>query len=270
MANSIVRLTAFTGKVVLITGASSGIGMAMARDFSRLGAHVVLCARRIDRLSQLAEELSNSGAESIAVQADVTKDGDLEAAVEKALSKWGHLDVLIANAGFGVAGRFDKLTLEDYRRQFETNVFGVIRSIYAALDALKKSGGRIAITGSVAGFLPIPGNSPYAMSKAALVGLDKALGAELKSHGVSVTLILPGFVDSEIFQVDNQGKLHDTAGQKPPKWLLMKAPKAAREIIEGIERRKSRVVITGHGKLTLALNRFAPGLIAAGIKRFWS
>src|SRR6185437_8476236 len=114
----------YSGKTVLITGASSGIGAALARQYAKEGANLVLCARRADRLNDLASELSRGSARALAVEADVSQDGEMERAVSEAVREFGHLDVVIANAGFSVAGRFDRLTLEDHRRQFEVNFFG--------------------------------------------------------------------------------------------------------------------------------------------------
>src|SRR5690348_15112144 len=114
----------FDGQVVLITGASAGIGAALAREFAREGAHLVLVARRVERIEALAAELTATGRRSVAVAGDVTRDGDLEQAVELARREFGRLDVAVANAGILVRGRLVTLTLEDYRRQMETNIFG--------------------------------------------------------------------------------------------------------------------------------------------------
>ena len=120
-------------ETVLITGASSGIGAALAREFARQGADLVLLARRTDRLTALAAELERQGRRALALTGDVTVDGDLERAVAETRAKLGRLDVAVANAGFGVVGPVERLTLDDYRRQFETNVFGVLRTVHAAL-----------------------------------------------------------------------------------------------------------------------------------------
>ncbi|MGH7829386.1 MAG: SDR family oxidoreductase, partial [Candidatus Binatia bacterium] len=124
----------FQGKVVFITGASSGIGAALAREFARHGARVALLARRRERLERLTKEIEDRGGAALALAADVTVDGEIDAAVQAAVAKWGGIDVVVANAGFGVVGPLKDLTLEDYRRQFETNVFGVLRTIYATLE----------------------------------------------------------------------------------------------------------------------------------------
>ena len=184
----------YSGKTVLITGASSGIGEALAREFARQGANLVLLARRQDLLTALAASLGTSGGgRAIAIQADVSKDSDLERAVVQAKSIFGGIDVVVANAGFAVAGPFEKLNVEHFHRQFEVNVYGVLRTIYATLGELKKTRGRIALIGSVASAVSSPGATPYSMSKFALAGLTDGLNAELSRSGVSVTLIMPGF-----------------------------------------------------------------------------
>src|SRR5262245_1713563 len=121
----------FGGRVVLVTGASSGIGAALAREFARQGADVVLAARRLSKLAEVVAELRATGRRAIAVECDVTRDGALEETVRQGLGTFGRLDVVVANGGFGVVGPFARLTLHDYRRQFETNVFGVHRTAAA-------------------------------------------------------------------------------------------------------------------------------------------
>ena len=138
-------------QVVLITGASAGIGAALAREYAGRGASVVLTARRTDKLEALAAELRQGGTRALVVAADVTRDGDLEQAVARTLAEFGRLDVVLANAGFGINGTMTKLSLDDVRRQLETNVFGVLRTFYATKDALTQSRGCLGILGSVAG-----------------------------------------------------------------------------------------------------------------------
>src|SRR5579884_3437661 len=123
----------FAGKVVLITGASSGIGAATAREFAREGAHTLLMARRADLIEAMAAELTGGGKRSVPFTGDVNRDGDLERAVALAAREFGRVDVAVANAGFSVRGRLLDITLDDYRRQLETNMFSVLRTAYAAL-----------------------------------------------------------------------------------------------------------------------------------------
>lgn len=256
----------FAGQVVLITGASSGIGAALAREFARQGADVVLAARRLDRLRALAAEIEAQGRRALAVACDVTVDGEVERAAAAALEALGRIDVVVANAGFGVVGRVDRLALDDYRRQFETNVFGVVRTIRATLDHLEKTGGRLVIVGSVAGHIAAPGSSPYAMSKFAVRALAESLGHELRPRGVSVTLASPGFVESEIRRVDNHGRLREDARESIPRWLRMPAERAARHIVRATARRRREIVITRVGKVTVFLQRHAPWLVAGAIR----
>ena len=260
-------MTAFTGQVAFITGASSGIGAALARELAGEGADVVLAARRVDRLRAVAAEIERSGRSCLVAECDVTADGDLERAVAQARDRFGGIDVVVANAGFGVMGPLASLALADYRRQFETNVFGVLRTIYAGLPELIRRRGRLVIIGSVSGWLATPGGSPYAMSKFALRALAEALGPELVPSGVSVTLISPGFVASEIRQVDNQGRFGSEEREPIPAWLVMPTDKAARQIARAIAHRRREVVITGHGKLAVFLQRHVPWLIAWAMRR---
>jgi short-subunit dehydrogenase len=256
----------FAGQVALITGASSGIGAALARELAREGADVALLARRRDRLTALAVEIEALGRRALVLAADVTVDGDVERAVTATQTTLGRLDVVVANAGFGVVGPVERLTLDDYRRQFETNVFGVLRTVQAALGPLRAVRGRLVILGSVAGHIATPGSSPYAMSKFAVHALAEALGHELAPSGVSVTLVSPGFVESEIRQVDNAGTLRAEAPEPVPAWLLVSAARAARPIVRAIARRRREVVITGHGKLAVFVQRHAPWLVSTAIR----
>ena len=257
----------FAGRVVLITGASAGIGAALAREFANQGADLVLAARRLPRLQELAEDLRRAGRRAHAVECDVTQDGALEHAVAQALQTYGRLDVAVANAGFGVVGPLERLTLDDYRRQFETNVFGVLRTAAAALPALRRSRGTLVIIGSVAGHVPTAGASAYAMSKAAVAALAGSLRGEVLADGVGVVLVSPGFVESEIRQVDNRG-VHRPAARDPvPRWLVVTAPRAARVIVRAVARRRREIVVTGHGKVAVWLARYVPSLLAFALER---
>jgi short-subunit dehydrogenase len=249
----------FQGKAVLITGASSGIGEELAWQLGQAGAKLTLASRRRELLEKLAHRIVDAGKPApLVVQCDVTQDGSLQKAVEESVRHWGNLDVAIANAGFGVVGPLKKLSVEDYRRQFETNVFGVLRTIYAALPQIEKNKGNIAIIGSVSGWAATPGASPYNMSKFAVRALANAITPELRLAGVKVTLISPGFVASDIRRVDNQGAFHEHAKEPMPSWLIMATDKAVRQILRAIARGKREAIITGHGKALVFLERFMP------------
>jgi short-subunit dehydrogenase len=255
-------MSALRGRVALVTGASSGIGEALALEMARRGAALALVARRADRLERLAGEIRDLGGEALALAADVTRDGDLERAVAATVERFGRLDVAVANAGFGVAARLEKLTLDDYRRQFETNVFGVLRTVYATLPELRKACGTLAVMGSVAGHVAGAGTSAYCASKFAVRGLASSLRAELARDGVAVVLLSPGFVDSDIRRTDNAGVVHPDAPDPMPQWLRMPAEVAARKMARAIAARRREAVITGHGKVAVFLQRLSPGLVS--------
>jgi short-subunit dehydrogenase len=258
----------FRGKVILITGASSGIGEELARQLARAGALLTLAARRTERLERLSLELTEvAAARPLVVECDVTQDADVARAVADTVRERGRLDIAFANAGFGVVGAFAELATDDYRRQFETNVFGVLRTLYAALPEVLKTRGQLVVTGSVAGWVATPGTSPYAMSKFALRALADAITPELAVAGVRLTLVSPGFVESEIRRVDNQGRLQTTAAEPIPAWLIMDRAQAVRQILRAVAQGRREVIITGHGKLAVALQRFAPWLLRAAGRR---
>ena len=261
-------MSTFQGKVVFITGASAGIGAALAREFARQGADLALAARRRDRLEALAAEVGQLGRRATALECDVRRDGEVDGAIREAITALGRLDVVVANAGFGVVGELRSLGLEDYQRQFETNVFGVIRTVYAGLPELEKTRGTLVIIGSVAGHVAAPGGSPYAMSKFAVRALAEALGHELAPRGVAVVLASPGFVESELRQVDNQGRFRPGARDRVPGWLVMPSASAARQIVRATARRRREVVITVHGKVFVFFQRHAPWLVARLIRLF--
>jgi NAD(P)-dependent dehydrogenase (short-subunit alcohol dehydrogenase family) len=247
--------------VVLITGASSGIGEALALEYARRGHHLALLARRDDRLSAVAVRVERAGGRALPIRCDVRDDASVQVAVGSAASQLGGLDIVVANAGFGVSARFERLTLDDYRRQFETNVFGVLRTVQASLPFLLRSRGRLALMGSVAGYVAAAGMSPYAMSKFAVRGLADSLREEVRPAGVSVTLISPGFVDSEIRRVGRDGVFRENAPEPVPAWLRVPTPRAARAVVRAIDRRCPEAVITAHGKAMVLLARHAPGTI---------
>lgn len=253
---------AFDGQVAFITGASSGLGAALARELARQGADAALAARRLDRLEALAADIRDRGRRALALRCDVTRNGDLETAVARTVAELGQLDVLVANAGFGVMGRLEQLTLDDYRRQFETNVFGVLRTIYAGLEPVRASRGRLVVIGSVTGHVALAGASPYAMSKFALRALAQSLRFELAPAGVAVTLVSPGFVDTEIHQIDNRGVRHPEARHPAPAFVRMPAERAARQIVRAVARRRREVIVTALAKTTVHAHRLLPGTFA--------
>ena len=250
----------FEGASVWITGGGTGLGKAMALEFAREGARVAVSGRRLDRLEGAVEELRALGAEALAVACDVTDEESVEQAVDAVVAAFGGLDVCVANAGFSVAGRIRKLRAAEWRRQFDVNVVGVAITCRAAIPHLEASGGRMALIGSVAALFPAPGLGPYSASKAAVRCLGAALSGELHGTGVTCTTIHPGFVESEIAQVDNQGRFDADREDRRPKNLMWPSDKAARVMVRAIHRRKREYVFTGHGKIGAFFGQHFPSL----------
>lgn len=245
-------------QTALITGASSGIGAALAREFARRGYGVALVARRLEKLEMLAAEIRASGGRASVHRGDVTEQGSLASVIEELGVQGVSPGIVVANAGFGVVGRAQDLTVDDYRWQFETNVFGVIRTLHETLPALKRARGRFVIMGSVAGHLSGAGSSAYNMSKFAVRALAESLHGDLRQAGVSCTLISPGFVDSDIRRVDNRGGLHAGVKDPIPSWLRLRTDKAARTMVRGILRGQSEVIVTFHARVLIFFARHFP------------
>ena len=189
------------GKVVIVTGASSGIGEATARQFGREGAKLVLAARRVDKLEALAQEIlaMGSGAETFVVQADLSKLEDIQALIKQTLDKFGRIDVLVNNAGFGRLDWLENLDpVKDIQSQFDVNVLGVIQTTRQALPVMmKQRSGHIINMCSMAGLVATPTYTVYAACKHAVHGFSEALRREVKPWGIDVSMIYPGGVLTE-------------------------------------------------------------------------
>ena len=258
----------FKGKVVWITGGGSGLGEAMAHQFAEEGAKVAVSGRRLERLEAVVEALTERGSDALAVQCDVTDEPSVEAAVAAVVSHYGQLDVAVANAGFGVGGLIKDLSADDWRRQFDVNVVGAAMTAKHTLEELRKTNGRLGLVGSVAGTIAFPGVGAYHASKYAVRALGQVLSMELAGSGVSCTLLQPGFVESEIGQVDNDGKYHEDWTDKRPRRFMWASDRAARTMVDALYRRKREFTFTGHGKLAAFLGKHSPGVVHHVAVRF--
>lgn len=257
----------FADQVVWITGASAGIGRELARAFAAQGASVAVSARRKDRLDELVAEITGQGGRALAVVCDVTDEGSVRDAVAQIVDRLYRIDVAIANAGFSVAGRIESLSADDWRRQFDTNVVGTAMTARFALPELRKTRGRLALVGSVAGMICAPGTGAYHASKHAVRAMGQTLAMETHGTGVTVTTIHPGFVESEIAQVDNKGSFNPTRRDPRPARLMWTTDRAAVVMVDAIRRRDREYTFTAHGKVVGFLGRHAPGLVHAVITR---
>ena len=192
-------------QVAIITGASSGIGEAIAQRLARSGAKLVLTARRSERLEKLRADLDPSGTRTLAVACDITVDADRRRLVAAALERFGRIDILVNNAGYGQRGPVERVSVESLRRNFETNVFALVGLTQLVAPLLRAQGrGRILNIGSVAGRIARPMSSVYDSTKHALEALTDGLRGELKPFGVQVILVRPGFIKTEFGSVANQ------------------------------------------------------------------
>ena len=191
------------GQVALVTGASSGIGVAVARALAQRGVHVALAARRVDRLQALSEELASDGrVESLALACDVRDPDAVRAAVQKTLDRWGQLDILVANAGFGYRASVVDGDITRWKDMIDTNVYGLLLTLkYGVPSMLERKRGHVIITSSVAGRVPTLLGSAYCGSKFAATAIADVLRQEVGPQGVRVTTIEPGVVISEFQEV---------------------------------------------------------------------
>ncbi len=253
----------FKNTTVWITGGGSGIGKALALAYARQGAQVAISGRRAERLEEVVQELDAAGGAGLAVPCDVTDDASVAAAVQRVVDRFGGMDIAIANAGMGVTGRFEQLTNEDWQQQMNVNVFGVINTARHAIPELKKTRGRLGFIGSVMSMICLPSSAAYSASKFAVRAIGLTLALELKNTGVSCTLIYPGFVESEISQVDNRGVFNPDRKDMRPKQLMWPAERAAKVIIKAIDKRKLEFTFTGHGKVGVFFGQHLPGMVYA-------
>ncbi len=257
----------FDGLVTWITGGGSGIGRALALEIARQGGDVAVSGRRQERLDAVVGEIEALGRRGLGVPCDVTDEANVFATVEAITAEFGRLDVAVANAGFSIAGRFEKLTAEDWRRQFDVNVVGAATTIRAALPHLRETQGRAVLVSSVMGYLTMSAQGAYAASKFAVRAMGLTLSQELHGSGVTCTTISPGFVESEIAQVDNQGRFDADRKDRRPARLMWPADKAARVMAKAIAHRKREYVFTGHGKVARFIGQHAPSLVHFALTR---
>jgi NADP-dependent 3-hydroxy acid dehydrogenase YdfG len=240
----------FKDHVVWITGASSGIGAALAAEFIKEGAIVALSARRENRLYSLSEKL---GPQAHVFTLDVQNKAAVDQVAHRIAEKLGKIDAVVANAGYSTVGSLESLSEEVWRQQFDTNVFGVVWTLQAALPYLRQTQGRIGIVSSVVGKIALANNAAYSASKFALTAIANALYQELYSSGISVTNIAPGWVDSEIWQVNNLGQPRENRMDINTFGLRWPSDKAARVMLNALYLRKREEIVTGHGKLVAFL-----------------
>ena len=248
-------------KVVVITGASSGIGMACAKEFARRGSHVVIAARNSDNLKILEKELVEAGTRVLVVPTDVSKMEDCRNLMQETVGAFGHIDVLINNAGLSMRAIFADTDLEVLKRLMDVNFWGTVYCTKYALPWLLKSKGSIAGISSIAGIHGLPGRTGYSASKFAMHGFLEALRIENLKKGLHVMVVAPGFTQSNIRKLAlvADGSAQGESPRKEEK--MMSAKQVAYHIANGIEKRKRTIVLTMQGKMVSFLKKVAPALL---------
>jgi short-subunit dehydrogenase len=258
-----MKADAFRDQVVIITGASSGIGRALAVKLAQNGAKVVLAARRIELLEQVAATCRQSGGEALVVPTDVADEAQCKALIEKTVATFGRLDIMINNAGLAVVARLeDYANLGLFHHTMDVNFYGAVNCTYYALPHLISSAGRIVAVSSLGGKAPLPYNSPYTASKFAMHGFFDSLRIELMRHGVSVTMICPYWVVTGFHeaQMDKDGVPSGPRGREFYSKNMMTAERCAEIILQAAYRRR-REVLMGPGRLIPWIRLLSPQLL---------
>ena len=256
------------GKVAIITGASSGIGLAAAKEFAAQGSFLALAARNKEKLDSLVAQLdaeygkTDDGKEKfIAVATDVTKEEDCRNLVEKCASHFGKIDILVNNAGISMRAMFKDLDLSVIKSLMDVNFWGTVFCTKYALPWLLKSKGSVIGVISIAGFKGLPARTGYSASKFAIYGFLDTLRVEHLHDGLHVMIFAPGFTSSNI---RNVALVADGTrqGETPrDEEKMMSAEAVAKRLAKGIKKRKSQIILTPIGKLTVFLNKFFPRLV---------
>ncbi len=253
----------YTDKIVVVTGASTGIGRATAIAFAQAGARVVLAARSAEALSQLARELG-SPERALAIPTDISDQLQCRHLIDETIAHFGGIDILINNAGMVVSGLFEHLQPGDMERQFAVNFFGAIHCTRAALPSLKARGGTIINISSVAGLIGAPTASAYSASKAAMNAWSRALWVELKPAGVDVVTLCPYFTSGVKLAekgVKRRGSLHAASQKRAQAPGTQTAEQVAQAILRAAHHRPRIMVLSYAGKLVWWLDRLFPWLV---------
>lgn len=247
-------------KVVIITGASSGIGRALAIEFATRGAKLVLGARRTDRLQELEQELP--GTEILSVKTDVSVEEECKNLVEKAVSRFGHIDILINNAGISMRANFQDMDLEVMHKVMDVNFYGTVYCTKYALPYLLESKGSLVGVISIAGHVGLPGRTAYSASKFAVRGFLDTVRIENLKKGLHVLVAAPGFTASEVRKsaLTANGTAQGETPRKEEK--MMTSEECALHIANAVKKRKRQLILTFvEGKFTVFLGKFFPSLL---------
>jgi short-subunit dehydrogenase len=249
-------------KIVIITGASSGIGKALATEFAKHGASLVLAARQYVTLCEIAQGIEQKyHIKALAVQFDVSVEEDCHHLIQQAITTFGKIDVLVNNAGISMRALFKDVDLKVLKTLMDVNFWGTVYCTKYALPELTKTKGCIVGVSSIAGYKGLPGRTGYSASKFAMNGFLDALRVENLKTGIHVMTACPGFTASNIRNtaLDKDGTQQGESTLEEEK--MMTAEEVAALIVKGVINRERTLIMTGQGKLTVTLSKFLPGLL---------
>ena len=253
-------------RVIAITGASAGIGRATALRLARGGAAVAMCARRLDQLDAAAAAITAAGGQALPIVADVTRAEDMDAFVASAVERFGRLDVMMCNAGFGVAGAIDDIAPGQMQKLMDVNYTGTYHATRAALPLFRRQGsGHIIIVSSIVGKRGVPYMGAYAATKFAQVGLAECLRSELLGTGIHVTVVCPVSTETEFFDVMSRETGTTVTRAMGPRQSVEVVAEA---IARAIDRPVAEVYPHAPSRGLVILNALAPGFTDRVVKRF--
>jgi NAD(P)-dependent dehydrogenase (short-subunit alcohol dehydrogenase family) len=257
-----------SGKTVLITGGSRGLGLVMARELAREGAQIAICARDVEELERARMDLVRRGARVLAVACDITDRAQVEKMVQEVREHFGRIDVLVNNAGIIEVGPMEVMTLEDYEEAMKTHFWGPLYATFSVLPEMRERGeGRIVNISSIGGKISVPHLLPYSASKFALVGFSEGLRAELKKDGIVVTTVCPGLMRTgsprnATFKGQHRAEYAWFSISDSLPVSSMSAERAARQIISATKRGDAEIVLSIQAKAAVLFHGVFPGLTA--------
>ena len=252
-------------KVAVVTGASMGIGEAIAKLFLEEGAKVVLCARNLARTKE-AEQRIGRGTSTLSLSCDVSKREQVDAVVAETLKRFGRIDIWVNNAGYGLNDAVADMDMAEFRRMFETNLFGAVECMQAVIPVMQRQGGGdIVNISSVSGHISTPYMSGYAATKHAMNAIGKAARMELRRHNINVLTVCPGYIATDFVKNMVKGKHSERVGAAAK--YAVGPGVVAKDTLKGLLKRKREVVTPGIYKMFIKMYQAAPGRVENRIRK---